>query len=379
MLWNAKNGSVRVHSSEMSYVSFGSGEKKLILIPGLSDGLTTVKGKALLLAGSYRLFFERYTVFLFSRIDSMPSDYTIGDMADDQAKAMEELGISEAAVVGVSQGGMIAQLLAARHPEKVNRLVLAVTAPCCSESISDCVNRWIGFAKQADHRQLMIDTAEHSYSEDYLKQYRKLYPLLGMIGKPKNYTRFLINAEAILSFDAGNVLNGIVCPTLIIGGETDRIVGVQASYELQHAIRDSELFIYPGLGHAAYEEAKDFNRRVFDFLEKDLKKDKGDRPMTEEINDTIRRISLYEEKLNRCSAVHTRLLEAMEDFRSIQQDVEDLERYYGGQEWKTDFERDEQGLIPKEIRRGVLSEDGIYSMLEENRELKARINADGAE
>lgn len=67
MLWNAKNGTVSIGNTEMSYVSFGSGKKVLILLPGLSDGLTTVKGKALLLASPYRMFFRDYTVFMFSR------------------------------------------------------------------------------------------------------------------------------------------------------------------------------------------------------------------------------------------------------------------------------------------------------------------------
>ena len=87
------------------------------------------------------------------------------------------------------------------------------------------------------------------------------------MGKPKSYERFLINARAVLGFDAYDRLEEITAPTLIIGGGDDKIVGVMASYELHEQITGSELFVYPGLGHAAYEEAKDFNRRVFDFLE----------------------------------------------------------------------------------------------------------------
>lgn len=49
-------------------------------------------------------------------------------------------------------------------------------------------------------------------------------------------------------------------------GEEDRIVGVQASYEMKELIADSRLVVYPGLGHAAYEEAPDFNETVFQFL-----------------------------------------------------------------------------------------------------------------
>ena len=64
MIWNAKNGTVPIGNTEMNYAAFGSGNKVLILLPGLSDGLATVKGKALLLAAPYRLFFKDYTVFM---------------------------------------------------------------------------------------------------------------------------------------------------------------------------------------------------------------------------------------------------------------------------------------------------------------------------
>lgn len=77
MLWNAKNGRVKIEDTEMSYISFGFGEKALVLLPGLSDGLTTVRGKALLLAKSYELFFEKYRVYIFSRKNDLPEGYSI--------------------------------------------------------------------------------------------------------------------------------------------------------------------------------------------------------------------------------------------------------------------------------------------------------------
>ena len=46
----------------------------------------------------------------------------------------------------------------------------------------------------------------------------------------------------------------------------DKTVGVKASYEMKDKIKDSELYIYKGLGHAAYDEAKDFNGRIYEFL-----------------------------------------------------------------------------------------------------------------
>ena len=267
MLWNAKDGSARFDGAEMDYVRFGGGEKHLILLPGLSDGLATVKGKALLLAPPYKLFFEKYTVWMFSRRRDLPRGFSIRDMAADQAAALRSLGVEKASVLGVSQGGMVAQYLAADFPELVEKLVLAVSAPCANDTSRDRLKDWIAFAEKGDHKALMIDTAENSYSEGYLKKYRKMYPLLGSVGRPKSYERFLANAEAILAFDAREELGKITCPTLVIGGGEDKIVGAAAAEELHGLIPGSELFIYPELGHALYEEAKDFNERVFRFLE----------------------------------------------------------------------------------------------------------------
>ena len=269
MLWNARNGSVPIDDTTMSFVSFGYGEKPLIILPGLSDGLMTVSGKALMLANSYKRFFDKYTVYMFSRKNKLPKEYSIREMAEDQARAMQELGLQKASVLGVSQGGMVAQLLTAYFPELVEKLVIAVSAPRANEVVQGCVRNWISLAEQGDHKKLMIDTAEKSYSPEYLKKFRKIYPIIGTISKPSDYNRFLTNANAILSFDAVCDLSKITCPTLIIGGETDRIVGVEASYELRERITNSELFIYKGLGHAAYEEADDFNEQVFRFLEEE--------------------------------------------------------------------------------------------------------------
>ena len=266
MIWNAKNGTVSLEGTKMNYVSFGSGNKVLILLPGLSDGLATVKGKALLLASPYKLFFKDYTVFMFSRKNDLPDNYSIREMADDQAEAMKKLCIEKAVILGVSEGGMIAQHLAVDHADLVEKLVIAVSAPQLNDTIRSVVSTWMELAKQGNHKRLMIDTAEKSYSEAYLKRYRKVYPVIGLIGKPKDYHRFMVNANAIMNFNCFDDLKNISCPTLIIGGKADKIVGPAASYEMHEQIRGSELYMYEKLGHAAYEEADDFNKRVFDFL-----------------------------------------------------------------------------------------------------------------
>ncbi len=260
-----KNGYVPLGDTEMYYVSFGDGDKNLVVLPGLSDGLATVKGKAGILSVSYRKFFSGYTVYMFSRKNSMPDGYTIRDMAEDQILAMKALGIGQACVLGVSQGGMIAQYMAIDHPETVTGLILAVTAPNANSTVRDAVSGWIEMAERGDHTTLMEDTAEKMYSEAYLRKNRKLFPLLVKFTKPSSYDRFLKNARAILGFDSREELSAIRCPTLILAGSDDHTVGNEAPYELHAAIPGSELFVYDGLGHGAFEEAKDFYDRVLEF------------------------------------------------------------------------------------------------------------------
>lgn len=265
MFWNAQNGSVSIGDTDMDYVSFGKGSDALIMLPGLGDGLTTVKGMAIPMAITYRLFARNYKVYIFSRKNHLPEGYSTRDMARDQAEAMKKLGISKAKVVGISQGGMIAQYLAIDYPELVEKLVLTVTLSKQNEMVREAVTKWIGMARQGNYKDLMIDTAEKSYSGRYLKKYRRLYPLLGKIGKSRDFSRFMIQAASCTCHDAYTELENIMCPVLVIGGDNDRIVGVNASYEIADKIKNCELFIYKGLGHAAYEEARDFNKRVQDF------------------------------------------------------------------------------------------------------------------
>lgn len=261
-----KNGCVKIDDTDMYYATFGTGSRNLIAIPGLSDGLATVKGKALLLKPNFKKYLKDFTVYVFSRKNKMPEGYTIEQMADDQVKAMKALGINKACFLGVSQGGMISQYIAIKYPEVVEKLVLTVTAPNANQIIQDNVSSWIDMAKKGDHMTLTVDTAEKIYSEKYVEKNRKMLPIMAILTKPKSYERFIKNANAILNFDVSERLSEIHCPTLIISGNNDNTVGNDAPYELNKGIAGSELFIYDGLGHGLFEEAKDFYDRVYEYV-----------------------------------------------------------------------------------------------------------------
>ena len=265
MIKNIKNGCVSIGNTEMHYASFGTGKKNMVVIPGLSDGLMTVKGKAWMLVSPYKKYLNDYTVYIFSRKNEMPEGYSVKDMADDQVLAMEKLGIDKADVCGVSQGGMIAQCIAIYHPEVVEKLVLAVTAPYATGTVKNAVSGWIDMAKSGDHTKLMVDTAEKMYSDKFLDKNRKIFPVMARFTKPSDYERFYRNAYAILEFDVRDELCKIKAPTLIIAGGDDKTIGNDAAGELKEGITESTLFIYDEFGHGAFEEAKDFYDRIFSF------------------------------------------------------------------------------------------------------------------
>ena len=87
----------------------------------------------------------------------------------------------------------------------------------------------------------------------------------------------------------------------------------------------------------------------------------------------IKRIKKMEERLNRSSQVVGRLSSALDDYIETLEDIRALESYYGCEEWKKDFADEEANRLPKDLKRGVLSEDGIWNLLEDHRNLKARM------
>lgn len=266
MFYNAKNGELQLDRTSMEYIRFGTGTKQLVFLPGLGDGLRSVKGTAFFMALLYRKYASEYSVYMFSRKKRIDTGSTTRDMAKDLKNAMTMLGLEKADIIGVSMGGMIAQHFAADYPQFVDKLVLVVTAAQPNPILNDSVNEWIDLAKAGDHPGLMESNLRHIYSEDYYKKNRWLIPVTGILTKPHSYERFFRQAEACLTHNALSALSNINASTLIIGGEKDLALGAEASRELHAHIRDSLLHIYPNGYHGLYEEERGFNELVLKFL-----------------------------------------------------------------------------------------------------------------
>ena len=263
MLYNAQELKLTVQSMQFDYITFGSGAKPLIMIQGLNT--RGIKGSALPLAYMYRIFAKEYKVYLFDRRPLVQDGITVRDMAADIAAAMDLLSITKADVFGVSQGGMIAQYLAIDRPDLVNKLVLAVTLSRNNDTVKQVVDNWIEFAKHGAMKELVADMAEKMYSDAYVKRYRPFMPLLTVLQKPKDVTRFVILAKACLTCNTYEHLEKITCPVLVLGGGKDKIVTARASREIAEKL-GCEIHMFDDLGHAAYEEANDFNQMVHAFL-----------------------------------------------------------------------------------------------------------------
>ena len=85
------------------------------------------------------------------------------------------------------------------------------------------------------------------------------------------------------------------------------------------------------------------------------------------------RIKMMEEYLDNSAAAVTKLSEALDEYESIQKQYRKLGEYYSSERWMKDFEADEAGKLPSDLKRGVLSEDAVYDLVIDNRDLVVRM------
>ena len=87
----------------------------------------------------------------------------------------------------------------------------------------------------------------------------------------------------------------------------------------------------------------------------------------------IEKIKQMELRMERAAKAVMELSAALDNYESVQEDIAELESYYGSEMWKQDYADDEAGRLPADLKRGVLSEDGIWNLLSDARELSDRL------
>jgi pimeloyl-ACP methyl ester carboxylesterase len=188
--------------------------------------------------------------------------YTLHDMADDTEGLLGALGIDAAHVVGASMGGMIAQTLAIRHPQRIRTL---------TSIMSTTGNPELPRATPAAMQVLMTPAPTHR--EGFIEHHVEVSKVIGSPGFPFNAER--VRARGARVFDRGVSPAGIArqmvailasgnrkpalasvrAPTLVIHGDADPLVPIAAGRDTAEAVPGAELLVIEGMGHDLPREA----------------------------------------------------------------------------------------------------------------------------
>ena len=260
--------------------SFGDpSHPAVLLIMGLGMQLTAWPlplCEALVAAGYRVVRFDNRDCGLSSKCDDAPrvnlmleatrfflhlplrSSYTIASMADDTAALMDSLGIAQAHVVGASMGGMIAQTLAARHPQRVRSLV---------SIMSSSGDRALPTAHWKVLRLLLAKPPQRAAFEDLVVHFMTLFRALAGPGFPISDAELHARTSASLrrsyapvgtarqllaiaaSGDRSDDLRAIAVPTRVLHGDADPLLPLPHGRDCAAKIPGARLEIVPGMGH----------------------------------------------------------------------------------------------------------------------------------
>ncbi|MEP0356723.1 alpha/beta hydrolase [Paraglaciecola sp.] len=192
---------------------------------------------------------------------TLKAPYSLNDMAKDTLGLMDGLQIDQAHVVGASMGGMIAQALAIRSPERVKSLtsIMSTTGnrQLPKPKITFLSNLFKRPPKQADQFVafgLSLWKALHGNTYGFQKE--KVSELLRLSVhrglNPKSNVRQL--AAILSSKDRTEALKAVKIPSLILHGDSDPLIPVACGHATAQAIPHSKIKVYSGMGHTLPDE-----------------------------------------------------------------------------------------------------------------------------
>ena len=259
---------IRTDGFEMEYAQFGNGPRPLVVIPGLA--IKSVMKSADALQVPYKAFTTDYTLYFFDRRKDVAPGYSVEDMARDQALALQALGMTGVALYGVSQGGMVAQHVAANYPELVWKLVLGCSTSKAEPLQLKVIGEWTKMAREHDGAGLVNAFIRDCFSAPFAARYGKALQAMYKDVSAEEMDRFAIFSNACDFVDTRGVIEKIKCPTLVLAAGDDRVVTPEASQKiverLEAAGTPHEFQMYEGYGHAAFDELKEFKTRILKFL-----------------------------------------------------------------------------------------------------------------
>jgi pimeloyl-ACP methyl ester carboxylesterase len=258
---------VRTGEFTMEYFRFGRGEKTLVILPGLS--VRSVMGAGDAIAKAYRPLEDAYTIYVFDRRADLPDPYPIREMARDTAKAMKSLGMEKISLFGASQGGMIALVIAIEHPELVRKMALGSTSAHVQEPQYRVLEKWAQLAREKDTVGLYLDFGREIYPPEVFQQYRETLINAAQSVTDEDLERLIIFVEGTKGFNVVDELGRIQCPVLAVGVYEDSVLDSDATMEIAANLdhrADFRLYMYIGYGHAAFDTAPDYRKRLLEFF-----------------------------------------------------------------------------------------------------------------
>jgi pimeloyl-ACP methyl ester carboxylesterase len=255
---------------DLYYEVHGEGEP-LLLIMGLS--LNSKSWFRTLPALS-----EHYKVIVFDNrgtgLSGKPdTPYSIELMAEDALAVLDAAGVDSAHVYGISMGGMIAQKLTIRHPERVRSLVLGCTTSGGVNHVQPSPEVSMLMLSRASTastpEEIAWATAPILYSEEFIQNHKDLLAedIQKRIEIPILPYAYMLQLQACLAHDTYNELDQIKVPTLVIHGDADKLVPYENGKTLAAKIANVEFLTIPGVGHIYPTEASELaNNKVIEFL-----------------------------------------------------------------------------------------------------------------
>jgi 3-oxoadipate enol-lactonase len=222
-----------------------------------------------------RHFARRYRVITFDnrgvgRSDKPAAGYSMERMALDAVEVLDDAGIGSAHVMGASMGGILAQVMAVRHPERVRSLVLACTAARHHPWRRELLAEWAELVRSRGMRSFAGDNMRWLVGPRSLRRFWPAFNALSPVFMSAPSHSFISQVEAILEMDDSMrlLLPTIEVPTLVIVGSQDILTPQCDSEEIAELIPHAELAVVRGGAHGFMVEAAGaFNRAVWSFLD----------------------------------------------------------------------------------------------------------------
>jgi pimeloyl-ACP methyl ester carboxylesterase len=245
-----------VNGFELFHLRRGTGEP-LLLIQGMS-GTHAAWGEPLLaeLEGSFDLV--AYDHRGIGRSSPQTAPFTIVDLAQDAAGLLDALGWETAHVMGISMGGMVAQELALRHPERVRTLTLGCTycgGPGAALADESVVQRLAAGMLSGD-RELAIRTGyEVNVSAAFAADASNYEAFHAMAtSMPAAVPVILLQMQAVAGHDTSARLPSLDVPTLVVHGDEDQMLPILNGRLIASLIPGARLEELPGVGHMFWWE-----------------------------------------------------------------------------------------------------------------------------